>query len=121
MQDKVGIARTEAALREALADVQRLSGALDMCSIAGGRAFNPGWHTWLDLHAMLTVSEAVVRSALERRESRGAHTRIDYPDSDPALGRTNLLLRCSEGRMTTATQPVSEPPDELRQLIEEGV
>ncbi|WP_420633343.1 fumarate reductase/succinate dehydrogenase flavoprotein subunit [Candidatus Palauibacter sp.] len=121
MQDKVGIARTEAALREALAEVQRLRGALDTCSIAGGRAFNPGWHTWLDLHAMLTVSEAVVRSAIERRESRGAHTRIDYPDSDPGLGRSNLVLRCSEGRMTTATQPVSEPPDELRQLIEEGV
>jgi len=121
MQDKVGIARTEGALREALEDIRRLRGALDSCAIRGGRAFNPGWHTWLDLHVMLTVAEAVVLSALERRESRGAHTRIDFPDSDAALGRVNLVIRSSDGQMVTDTEPVSEPPAELRQLIEEGV
>ncbi|MYG18283.1 MAG: fumarate reductase/succinate dehydrogenase flavoprotein subunit, partial [Gemmatimonadales bacterium] len=94
---------------------------LDSCSVDGGRAFNPGWHTWLDLRVMLTVAEAVVLSALERRESRGAHTRIDYPDSDASLGRVNLVIRSSEGRMVTDAEPVSEPPAELRQLIEEGV
>ncbi|MCZ0936212.1 MAG: fumarate reductase/succinate dehydrogenase flavoprotein subunit [Gemmatimonadetes bacterium] len=121
MQDKVGIARTEGALREALEDIHRLRGALDSCAVRGGRAFNPGWHTWLDLHVMLTVAEAVVLSALERRESRGAHTRIDFPDSDAALGRVNLVIRSSDGQMVTDTEPVSEPPAELRQLIEEGV
>ena len=121
MQDKVGIARTEAHLHEALADVRRLRAEVDSCSADGGRAFNPGWHTWIDLHAMLTVSEAVVLAALERRESRGAHTRIDYPDSDPEFGRVNLVIRSSDGRMVTDAEPVAAPPDDLRRLIEEGV
>ena len=121
MQDKAGIARTEAHLLEAREDVRRLRGALGSCSVDGGRAFNPGWHTWIDLHAMLTVAEAVVLAALERRESRGAHTRIDYPDADPALGRVNLVLRSSDGGMLADTEPVVEPPEEFRRLIEEGV
>ena len=121
MQDKVGIARTEAQLLEAREDVRRLRSALGSCLIEGGRAFNPGWHTWIDLHAMLTVAEAVVIAALERRESRGAHTRIDYPDADAALGRVNLVLRSSNGRMVADAEPVVEPPDEFRRLIEEGV
>ena len=121
MQDKVGIARTEAHLLEAREDVRRLRGALESCAVEGGRAFNPGWHTWIDLHAMLTVAEAVVLAALERRESRGAHTRIDYPDADPQLGRVNLVLRSSDGRMFADTEPVAEPPEEFRRLIEEGV
>ena len=94
---------------------------LDTSSVDGGRAFNPGWHTWVDLHAMLTVAEAVVLSALERRESRGAHTRIDHPESDASLGQLNLVIRESDGRMVTDTERVSEPPADLTQLIEEGV
>ena len=121
MQDKVGIARTEAHLLEAREDVRQLRGALETCSVEGGRAFNPGWHTCIDLHAMLTVAEAVVLAALERRESRGAHTRIDYPDADPVLGRVNLILRSSDGRMVADAEPVVEPPEEFRRLIEEGV
>ena len=121
MQDKVGIARTEGHLREALEDIRRLRAALGSCSVAGDRAYNPGWHTWIDLHVMLTVAEAVVLGALERRESRGAHTRIDFPETDPGLGSVNFVLRSSDGRMVTEAEPVEEPPEELRQLIEEGV
>ena len=70
---------------------------------------------------MLTVAEAVVISALERRESRGAHTRLDYPESDAALGQLHFVIRSADGEMVAEREPVAEAPEELRQIIEEGV
>ncbi len=121
MQSKVGIARTEEGLKEAIQDIRALRGTLKACSLEAGRAYNPGWNTWIDLHAMFCVSEAVALSALERRESRGAHTRIDFPDPDAELGRLSIVLREADGRMVTETEPVPEPPEELQKLIREGV
>ncbi|HZD05794.1 MAG TPA: FAD-binding protein, partial [Longimicrobiales bacterium] len=88
MQDKVGIIREGAKLREALDDLVDLRRRAAETPVPGNREYNPGWHTWIDLHNLLTVSEAITRGALERTESRGAQTRDDHPDKDPAWGRT---------------------------------
>jgi succinate dehydrogenase / fumarate reductase flavoprotein subunit len=86
-------------------------------SVEGSRLFNPGWHLAQDLKAMLTVSEAVTRSALARQESRGAHSRIDYPAPDPTSGRKNNVVVREGDIMTLRQSPVPELPDELKQLV----
>jgi succinate dehydrogenase / fumarate reductase flavoprotein subunit len=89
-------------------------------AVAGNRAYNPGWHTALDLEHMLTVSEAIARAALERTESRGAHFRGDFPDKDPAWGRANLVIaKDADGRMALRREAVRALPDELSKVIEE--
>ena len=121
MQDKVGIARTAEGLQEAIQDIRALKGALKACSIDGGRAYNPGWNTWLDLHSLLLVSEAVALSALGREETRGAHTRIDFPETDPEQSNHNTLVTDEDGRMVTRKDPLPDVPDDLQNLIKEGV
>lgn len=121
MQDKVGIARTEEGLNEAIEDIRAIRSSLKAASIDGGRAYNPGWNTWLDLFPLLRVAESVALAALERRESRGAHTRIDFPDADSELAKLNFIVRDEGGRMVMASEPVPEPPEDLKKLIEEGV
>ena len=78
--------------------------------VPGNREYNPGWHTALDLPNLLTVSEAITRCALERKESRGAHFREDFPDKDPAWGKMNLVVRKGQGRRDAA-RPRSAPGD----------
>ena len=120
MQDNVGIIRTEAELADALEGLDRLQARTDHMSVAGGRAYNPGWNLATDLPAMLTVSRLVAAGALERRESRGGHTRDDYPMTDGAFGRVNLVQRVDrQGRFTLAPEPLPEMPDELKSLLEE--
>jgi len=121
MQNKVGIARTQEGLEEALQEIRTLQNSLETCSANGGGAYNPGWNTWLDLHSLLFISEAVTLSALDRRESRGAHTRIDFPDSDPEYGNHTTIVSKTGKQMTTTREPVPTPPDDLEKLIEEGV
>jgi succinate dehydrogenase / fumarate reductase flavoprotein subunit len=88
--------------------------------ITGNREFNPGWHTALDLKNLLTVSEAVTRAALDRKESRGAQFREDYPSKDDALGRVNVILwKGADGAMQIRRDPIPEMPDYLKQVIEE--
>jgi len=88
--------------------------------LSGNREYNPGWHTALDLHNLLTVSEAIARAALERTESRGAHSRTDHADKDRAWGGVNLVLkRGPEGEMTVSRAPIPEMPEELRAIVEE--
>ena len=88
--------------------------------MTGNREYNPGWHTALDLGSMLTVSEAVTRSALERRESRGAQFRDDYPEKDPASAKFNVVIRkTGDGTMQLERRPIPELPAELRAIIEE--
>lgn len=121
MNAKVGIARTAEGLAEAVGDIRALRNALKACSVDGGRAYNPGWNTWVDLHSLLQVCEAVALSAAAREESRGAHTRIDFPETNPELVKHSTVVRNEGGRMTTIKEPLPQPPEELRTLIEEGV
>jgi succinate dehydrogenase / fumarate reductase, flavoprotein subunit len=91
-----------------------------MAGVAGHREYNPGWHAALDLPNLLTVSEAITRSAIERKESRGGHFREDYPDKDPAYGTFNIVVRkTAEGTMTVSREPIPEMPAELKAVIDE--
>ncbi|MDT8369510.1 MAG: fumarate reductase/succinate dehydrogenase flavoprotein subunit [Longimicrobiales bacterium] len=120
MQDKAGIIREADKLGEALDAVRALRRRAQRVPVSGNREYNPGWHTWIDLHNLLTVSEAVIRAAAERTESRGAHTRDDYPGKDPAWGGMNLTARRgADGEMTLERRSIPEMPDELKRIIEE--
>ena len=89
-------------------------------SAQGNREYNPGWHTALDLTNLLTVSEAITRSALERKESRGAHFRDDHPEKDAGFGKTNVVVSMAlDGSMRVRRDPIPEMPPELKQVIEE--
>jgi succinate dehydrogenase / fumarate reductase flavoprotein subunit len=114
----VGIARSEEDLNTALAELAKLRVRAAAAGAAGNRQYNPGWHTALDLHCLLTVSEAVTRAALERRESRGAHTRVEFPDSDQRLGAVNVVVRREGRAMTVRQEPLPRMPDELRRIVE---
>jgi succinate dehydrogenase / fumarate reductase flavoprotein subunit len=120
MQDKVGIVRTEEELTKALDRLAELSAEASTAGVGGHREFNPGWHTALDLGHMLTVSEAVTRAARERKESRGAHSRIDFPDKDPEYGRFNLVIRRgATGDMDVRREPIPPMRRELDDIIRE--
>jgi succinate dehydrogenase / fumarate reductase flavoprotein subunit len=120
MQDRVGIIRTGEELEEALARLAEFGERARTVAVTGNREYNPGWHTALDLPNLLSVSEMVARSALARTESRGAHTRDDFPTKDAAWGDVNLVLRKgSDGGMVVERQPIPPLPEELRAIIEE--
>ena len=88
--------------------------------VTGNREYNPGWHTALDLHNLLTVSEAITRTALARKESRGGHFRDDYPDKDARFGKLNYLARKGpDDQMHLEEAAIPEMPAELKQIIEE--
>ncbi|TPW18209.1 MAG: succinate dehydrogenase flavoprotein subunit [bacterium] len=121
MQDDVGIVRNEPEMMRALGALQPLKKRLEALSTDGNRHYNPGWHLTLDLKNMLIVSEAITRSALERKESRGAHFRDDFPDKSEEAGRFNLMIKRNEdGSMNLSRVPVPEPPAELKSAIEEN-
>ena len=89
-------------------------------NVVGNREYNPGWHTALDLQHLLTVSEAITRAAIERKESRGAHFREDYPQKDEQSGKFNLVVKKdANGEMKLRKEPVKEIRPDLRQIIEE--
>jgi len=119
MQKLVGIFRTEEDLRSAMIEIAKLKERSQRIAVSGSRMFNPGWHLSRDLQAMLTVSEAVTRSALARRESRGAHSRIDYPNLDPGWGKQNNLISIRGGAMELRQTAVLEMPEELKLLVVE--
>jgi succinate dehydrogenase / fumarate reductase flavoprotein subunit len=120
MQDLAGIVRNEQDLQRALAEVQSLRTRGEQVAVWGNREYNPGWHTALDLPNLMTVSEAVVRSALDRKESRGGHFREDYPEKDPAAAKFNVAVRKAEnGSMQLERVPVGELPEELKAVIAE--
>jgi succinate dehydrogenase / fumarate reductase, flavoprotein subunit len=121
MQDLVGIIRTESELREALDALGVLRRRAENLSVKGGRVYNPGWNLATDLPAMLTVSTLVATGALERKESRGGHTRDDYAGPDPEFAKINLIQRVGAGdAFTIAPEPLSQMPAELAELLEEG-
>ena len=121
MQDNVGIVRTEAEMKSQLEHLGKLWERASEVSVSGNREFNPGWHTALDLRNLLTVSEAVTRGALERKESRGAQFREDYPEKDAKFANVNTIIwRGDDGSMNVRLEPLAEMPEYLRQVIEEN-
>ena len=119
MQNLVGIFRNEEDLKRALGELEKLKARAARAGVEGSRLFNPGWHLALDLRSMLAVSEAVTRAALARRESRGAHSRIDYPNTDAAWGKKNNVLVKKDGAMTLFESPLPEMPADLKQILAE--
>ncbi|HEX8597722.1 MAG TPA: fumarate reductase/succinate dehydrogenase flavoprotein subunit [Chloroflexia bacterium] len=119
MQEGAMIARTEESLTKCLDKVLELQGRAENLHIEGSRMYNPGWHTARDIQNMLKVSEIIVRCALERRESRGAQWRLDYPDLDPEWAKKNLIaIKGEEGQVQIDTRPVPKMPPELAALFE---
>src|SRR5438105_15036198 len=116
MQTLVGIFRTEQDLQSALEQIAKFRERAQRVSMSGTRMFNPGWHLCADLKSMLTVVEAVTRSALARKESRGAHSRLDYPDYDPTWGKQNNIISRSDGEMALQQRPTRELTTELQAL-----
>ena len=120
MQELVGIVRNEEEMQKALAGLQKLWERAAKVSAQANREFNPGWHTALDLKNLLTVSEAVTRAALERKESRGAQFREDFPDKDERFSKVNTITRQgADGTMEVRLEPLPEMPDYLKQVVEE--
>ena len=120
MQHNVGIVRKEEEMRHALEGLEILRERAGRVHVAGNRGFNPGWHTALDLTHLLTVSEAIALSALERKESRGAHFREDYPEKNSAFGQCNhVTVKGPDGKMRVRSKPIPEMPEELKTIIKE--
>jgi succinate dehydrogenase / fumarate reductase, flavoprotein subunit len=116
------IIRDEPGLREGLERVLELRERAEECGTGGptGRAFNPGWHTAHDLRSMLVNAEALFRCALERKESRGAHARSDYPRMDPRLGQVNMVVRRSEAGMAVRAVESEPVPYDLTEIISQS-
>jgi succinate dehydrogenase / fumarate reductase, flavoprotein subunit len=121
MQDLVGIVRREDEMLRALEGLAALWERARRAKATGNREYNPGWHTALDLHNLLTVSEAITRCGLARKESRGGHFREDYPDKSEHFGKVNLVAsKGPDGKMQVKEVTISEMPAELKQIIQEN-
>jgi succinate dehydrogenase / fumarate reductase, flavoprotein subunit len=121
MQDLVGIIRTESELVDAREQLGVFDDRASKVGVEGHRQFNPGWHLALDLESMLAVARCTTLSAIERKESRGGHTRDDYPDPDPDyFGTVNMVTRLRDGEVTVTPEPLPQMPDELQVLFEEA-
>jgi len=120
MQDLVGIVRREDEMVRALEGLKKLSARAATTGVPGNREYNPGWHTALDLQNLLTVSEAITLSAIERKESRGAQFRDDFPDKSAEFGKVNIVVKkAADGSMQVRRVPVAPLSDELKKVIEE--
>jgi succinate dehydrogenase / fumarate reductase flavoprotein subunit len=120
MQDLVGIVRNETEMREALEKIDSFKTRADKVSVTGNREYNPGWHTALDLKNLLTVSEAITRTALERKESRGAQFREDYSNKDERFSNVNTIVsKTADGSMQVRLEALPPMPDYLKQVIDE--
>ncbi|HEX7545554.1 MAG TPA: hypothetical protein VF368_02430, partial [Gemmatimonadaceae bacterium] len=120
MQELVGIVRTEEEMQRALGKLSALRERAAKVGADGNREYNPGWHTAMDLKNLLTISEAIARAALERKESRGGHFRLDYPEKDPASATFNIVLRKgADGAMQLTRETIPPMPADLQNAIEE--
>ena len=120
MQDLVGIVRKEDEMLKALAKIDDLKKRARTAGVIGNREFNPGWHTALDLKNLLTAAEAITRAALERKESRGAQFRDDYPNKDDRFSKVNTMIsKAPDGSMQIRLEPLPEVPDYLQRIIDE--
>ena len=120
MQRLVGICRREDEMERALQGLQELKRRAARVGVVGNREYNGGWHTALDLQHLLAVSEMITRAAIERKESRGAHFRDDYPAKNEAEGRCNIIVRRNgSGEIEVKREPLASLPPELAAVIEE--
>jgi succinate dehydrogenase / fumarate reductase, flavoprotein subunit len=120
MQKYCGIMRNEQDLKTCLSELERLKVAAAKTKIGGGnRHYNTGWHEVIDLRNMLIVSEAMARSALDRKESRGGHARDDYPEMDAQFGKVSHIARAGGNGMEVEAVPLPPIPDEIKQVLEE--
>jgi len=119
MQNLVGIFRTDEDLRKALVELDKLKARAKNVRADGTREFNPGWHLCMDLQRMLTVSEACTHAALARKESRGAHSRLDFPKTEDAWGAKNLVIVKKGDAMNLFEVPRAPMPAELQQILAE--
>ena len=120
MQRHASIIRDKSGLETALTELEKLKRRAANAGITGSREYNPGWHTAIDLRSLLVVSEATARAALERTESRGAHTRSDYPDSDERQAREQIVIKKEGDRMVVRREAQPPLPADLMKLIKEG-
>jgi succinate dehydrogenase / fumarate reductase flavoprotein subunit len=120
MQDLVGIVRQEQEMLQALDRIRELKIASERVGVDGNRQYNAGWHTALDLYHLLTVSEIVARAALDRKESRGAHFRDDFPEKDNLFGAFNIVVRKgADGTMQFSREPLPPMRQDLQQIVED--
>jgi succinate dehydrogenase / fumarate reductase flavoprotein subunit len=119
MNELVGIIRDAEEMAEALNRLQTFKERAKHLSVTGNRQFNPGWHLAIDLQNMLLCSEMVAVAAIERKESRGGHTRNDYPVAVPEWGTKNIILSEKDGTVSFTHKPLPVMPDELKALFEE--
>jgi succinate dehydrogenase / fumarate reductase flavoprotein subunit len=120
MQHNVGIVRNEHEMQAALEEIKKLWDRARHVGVVGNRDFNPGWHTALDLQSLLTISEAITRAAIERKESRGAQFREDIPGKVERFAKVNTLIaKADDGSMQVRLEPLPEMPDYLKRVIEE--
>lgn len=120
MQNNVGIVRTGDEMKHAIDGIQKLRQKAETVGVDGNREYNPGWHTSLDLHNLLVISEAVARAGLERKESRGAHFRNDYPEKKEDFAKVNIVLKKGDdGQMQVSQVPLVPQSEEQKQIIVE--
>jgi succinate dehydrogenase / fumarate reductase flavoprotein subunit len=117
MEDHAGIVRTKEEMERGLVVLEGLKERARKLKVSGSRHYNPGWHYALDVQSMLVVCEAIIRSALNREESRGGHTRLDFPDTNEALEHVNTVARQQNGRMVCEYVTRSEMPEDLKKLM----
>jgi succinate dehydrogenase / fumarate reductase flavoprotein subunit len=118
MSDLVGIIRKEDEIKTALAELEKLRARAAQVSSAGGRAYNPGWHVALDLRNILLIADCVAQAALERQESRGGHTRDDFPAMSPEWRKVNLICTLDGDRVAVKRQPMIPMRDDLMALFD---
>ncbi|MCI0587597.1 MAG: fumarate reductase/succinate dehydrogenase flavoprotein subunit [Planctomycetes bacterium] len=119
MQALVGIFRTQEDLEKSVGKLEELRARASRARVTGSRLYNPGWHLAFDLRNMIDAAEMVARAALERQESRGAHSRLDFPKADPAFGKVNISIRRRDGGMEVVRTALPAMPEEMRKLFEE--
>ncbi len=120
MQANVGIVRLQKEMEFALDGIQKLKARAAKVAVQGHLEYNPGWHTSIDLKHLLTVSEAITISALDRKESRGGHFREDFPDKDPEAQKYNsVIAKAADGSMKLRREPIPAIREDLKQVIEE--
>jgi succinate dehydrogenase / fumarate reductase flavoprotein subunit len=119
MAANVGIVRLEAEVATAISALEGLRARAAAVPVTGNRDYNPGWNTAMDLPHLMTVSEAIARAALERKESRGGHFRDDFPAKDAEWGKCNIVVRKRGDSMEVVKQPLVAQSEEQKKVIQE--